>query len=142
MKTPIPEKIKVNRWAHTDRNLIIELQESHNSLIDVLTEQQKEIESLKSNLYNFCTFMGKKDHPYTAMRSTGMKDIALNMLYEEPNTLGADSKPIKPKKDMLTKIAYLRQTIPDMTESERRSGWYLSGYYDAIDKLLAIVKGE
>jgi len=69
MKTPIPEKIKpqydklgfpTGTWM------------TINSLIDVVTEQQREIEGLKSAFINHTIVDNSVAHkPYTAMRSTG-----------------------------------------------------------------------
>ena len=160
-QTPIPEKLDIdwNAIPKTEvyRN-IITLAETANSFIDVLTEQQKEIEELKGeiklihmtlenhqshNAERMDAIEIKIDQPYTAMRSTGEYCVCKKPEYVLNRTFCYKcAHRIKSQEDVREEIALLRQTIPDMTESERKSGWYLSGYYYAIDKILEIVKGE
>jgi len=63
-QTPIPEKIKVITEYKAENTI--------NSLIDVLTQQQKEIKELQQDLKSLTTEVHVNlDQPYTAMRSTG-----------------------------------------------------------------------
>lgn len=93
-QTPIPEKPSHNRSVKLSSTLggqREQLREHHNlfcALIDVLTEQQKEIEELKAWKEKYELYVGTRigtldkllteiqlSKPYTAMRSTGESEF-------------------------------------------------------------------
>lgn len=124
----IPEKIKIANVS--PENIVVA--EYLNSLIDALTEQQKEIEDLKE--------INAKQPSYTAMRSTGEfcvcpSPMQCNCLLNGNKCGECHSchKLLKPQEDVLSKVAnYLRKHTkhPDKAFSK------------LSEDILAIVKGE
>lgn len=86
-QTPIPEKIKTKEIDETWKFIV-------NALIDVLTEQQKEIESIKKD-FKTHEHAINNGQPSTAMRSTGevLNDIKPAPGAFMPNFSRTDIKP-------------------------------------------------
>lgn len=155
-QTLIPEKIKISNVP--PENIVVA--EYLNSLIDVVTEQQKEIEALKQ--YRNCHIDWHRDNnpkPYTAMRSTGdgfskakdIKPLQRKDVYgyckcpeplpchrHTPAMCSYCSKSIKQKDDVREKLI---QLLKDENRISVISGTPITPI-ELADKILAIVKGE
>lgn len=148
-QTPIPEKIKIPIYAQKDIGGWI-LEKNINSLIDVVTEQQKDIELLDTYIkdHNIWHYTEKS---YTAMRSTGefcncKNRRSVTTGTNDRRTLCGDcGKPIKSQED-------IRENIGKIINEYWGNGYQI-GKHGAfsektmetdtvVDRILAIVKGE
>lgn len=134
MKISIPEKIKTRSTDDSWKFLF-------NDLIDVLTEQQKEIEFLKDwRIEHMDEHLNLK--PHTAMRSTGKKKESIIIECQWCGASHSEDKPFR-HYDGCHKDIKPQENVKKRLKTYLTNNIGLNNNLEFIaDRILAIVKGE